>query len=357
MKRVRQSLCLALGLLLLLSLSVPAFAEDEEETGVLDEAELTAIIEQALEETGTGGAQISVAAQFTRTGEEYYYNGDDWYYTASVYKLPMIMRFTRMLVEGDPEGRIPPSFVEQAELIKERCLVYSDNSWASALWNNIFVWKGAVVDDAVDFAGFPREELPDDFYSHTIFSPRLTLGVLKELYAHPDDYPGVIDYMKQAQPGEYFRGELEGVYEIGQKYGSDEGFNHTAGIIWTPHPVLLVVMSRYLGSQFGEMMIAHVAAAVADYALTVDQRADERDRALAEAAAAAEAAAEAAAATPEPAPEPESAATPEPVREPDAATEPERRGALLWLGAAIVPLGALALTAARRGKKRRKKRR
>ena len=351
MKTLRQGLCLALGLLLCLTVCAPAIAADAEGEGFVDEEELTAVVERALEEKYGANALVSVAAHFTRTGEDYFYNGDEWYYTASVYKLPMIMRFTRLLAEGDPDGRIPPSFVEQAELIKERCLVYSDNSWAAALWENVFTWSGAVVDDAVDFAQFPRDELPDDFYKHTIFSPRLTLGVLKELYAHPDEYPGVIDYMKQAQPGEYFRGELEGVYEIGQKYGSDEGYNHTAGIIWTPHPVLLVVMSRYLGSELGKEMIAHVAAAVAQYALTVDERADAHERALSEA----EAAAQAAAAAQEATPEPESAPTPEPTPAPEA--EPTRPGMLRWLGLAVVPLGALALIPARRKKRRRKKRR
>ena len=65
----------------------------------VDDGELTAVVEQALTEALAPArlsyVPFSVAVHFTRTGETWYYNADEWYYTASLYKLPMIMRFSR----------------------------------------------------------------------------------------------------------------------------------------------------------------------------------------------------------------------------------------------------------------------
>ena len=101
-----QSLLKNAGMLALLLLStLPVWAsagaveaEDDPPTFV-DDGELTAVVEQAVEESLAGtrltNVPVSVAVYFTRSGESWYYNGDEWYYTASLYKLPMIMRFTR----------------------------------------------------------------------------------------------------------------------------------------------------------------------------------------------------------------------------------------------------------------------
>lgn len=320
-----------------------------------DDGELTAVVEQALEESLYGtrltNVPLSVAVCFTRSGEIWYYNADEWYYTASLYKLPMIMRFTRMTEEGELADQLP-IFTDQNEYIKQRCLIYSDNSWAGALWRNLFTEDGVMQRIALEYSHFPENELPPEYAGNMIYSARFMLGIVQELYDNAELYPNVIDYMKQAQPNEYFRHELEGVYEVAQKYGSADGFNHTAGIIWTPSPILLVVMSNRLAVQLGDQTIGHVAAAVADYALVVDERADawekqEAERIAAEEAAAAAAAAEAAAQTPEPTAPPTPAPSPVPTPEPQ--PEPQQLSALWAL--LLIPAAAGAwLLLRRRGK-------
>ena len=269
----------------------------------VDDGELTAVVEQALTEALAPArlsyVPFSVAVHFTRTGETWYYNADEWYYTASLYKLPMIMRFSRMAEDGELED-VMAVFRENVEFIKQRCLIYSDNSWAGALWRNVFTENGVMQRVALEYSHFPEDELPPEYQGNMLYSARFMLGIVREVYEHPEKYPKVLDYMCQAQPEQYFRHELEGRYRIAQKYGSAEGFNHTAGVIWTPSPILLVVMSNRLAVQLGDETIGHVAAAVAEYALLVDERADaweaaEAERLAAERAAAEQAAAEAAA--------------------------------------------------------------
>lgn len=342
----------------------PAATEEapaEEDSGphFVDDAELTAIVEKALEESLYGtqltNVPLSVAVCFTRTGEVWYYNADEWYYTASLYKLPMIMRFTRMAEEGELEDEIAV-FSEQTEYIKQRCLIYSDNSWASALWRNLFTENGVMQRIALEYSHFPEDELPPEYAGNMIYSARLMLGIVQELYNNAELYPNVIDYMKEAQPNEYFRHELEGVYEIAQKYGSADGFNHTAGIIWTPSPILLVVMTNRLAVQLGDKTIGHVAAAVADYALVVDERADEWDRQeaeriAAEEAAAAAAAEEAAAQTPEPSAAPTPAPEPAPTPEPEPAPQTLSPLWALLLIPAAAGVRALTRLKNRRGEK------
>lgn len=300
---MRRVLILLLAMALLLCAgALPAFAgaaEDEapDRPAFVDDAELTAIVENALAESLYGtyltNVPLSVAVCFTRTGEVWYYNADEWYYTASLYKLPMIMRFTRMAEDGELADQLPV-FTEQTEYIKQRCLIYSDNSWAGALWRNLFTEDGVMQRTALAYAHFPEEELPPEYMGNMLYSARFMLGIVQELYDNADQYPMVIDYMKQAQPNAYFRHELEGVYDVAQKYGSADGYNHTAGIIWTPSPILLVVMSNRLAVQLGDQTIGHVAAAVADYALVVDERADAWEEQEAARIAAEQAAAEAA---------------------------------------------------------------
>lgn len=347
----RAFLAALLALLLLLAPAQALAAEPEEEAppAFVDDEELTAVVEQAIEEilgaAGLSWVPVSVAVTFTRSGESWFYKGDDWYYTASLYKLPLVMRYSQMAENGELENALPV-FSEKTEYIKQRCLIYSDNGWAGQLWNNLFSEPGSVARAALAYSHFPEDELCDEFYSRLIYSPRFMLGIVQELYSNPDDYPNVLDYMREAQPGEYFRREREGVYEVAQKYGSADGSNHTAGVIYTPSPILLVVMSSSLGPMMGDHLIGHVSAAIADYALLVDERADAWDAKRAEELAAA-------AVTPEPTPSPTPVPTPAPTAAP--APEPEPESAQghgpLWALLLIPALGGVWALA--RAKKRR----
>jgi hypothetical protein len=106
-------------------------------------------------------------------------------------------------------------------------------------------------------------------------------SVMYTLFQEPDRFPGIIDRLKNAQPGHYFRMSLEktGV-EVAQKYGNyhdEDGndWNHTAGIVFTDWPFLLTVMTRYGG--ISENIIADLAELFYDYTISIDKSEDRQN--------------------------------------------------------------------------------
>ena len=56
------------------------------EDGVLDSDELKELIENFLDERGIAHDRFRLGYTYTGTNETWYYNGDVWSYSASVYK-------------------------------------------------------------------------------------------------------------------------------------------------------------------------------------------------------------------------------------------------------------------------------
>ena len=246
---------------------------ETELVSVLDQQELDQRIDTVIRNDGLEHTDVSVAYCYTGTGECYYYNADEWYYSASLYKLPMIMSLVRMKEEGE----LTVDFNEDFDYIIHRCLVYSDNSWSLAIHRLVFTPQSELRGLDAQLAGFPEEELPDGYYNNNIYSARFMLGVVQELYENAEDYPRVIDHLLEAQPDEYFRGELGDRYPIAQKYGSAHPVVHTAGIVYTPTPFLLVVMTSYAGIIPGEQLIGRLAETIADYTLLLDERCEQAE--------------------------------------------------------------------------------
>lgn len=276
MKNKKRIIALALAVMLLGGVFASADGAPEDKIpsdGITaaDEAELAEVVKKASDEANVSSADIGVAICFTRSGECCYYNADEWMYGASLYKLPMIMKFSNMGKNGELEG-LGEGFRQNIEKIKEGCLVYSDNSWALALSKYVFPDSAQLRQINADIAGWTEDMLPQDFYKTMCYSPRFMLDILKELYVNADEYPGVIDYMRQASPERYFRREMEGRYVIAQKYGSADDVTHAAGIIYTEYPVLLVVMTSGTGVSNGGKLVGIVSKAVMDYCEAVDER-------------------------------------------------------------------------------------
>lgn len=238
---------------------------------VADEAEFAKAVKKAFTDMGIDFGNAGVAMCFTRSGECCYYNADEWTYGASLYKLPMIMKFSNMAKNGELD-EYNESFTKNLEEIKERCLVYSDNSWSLKLVKYIFPENSELRQINADFAGWTDDMLPAGFYTESTYSPRFMLDILKELYVNSDEYPGVIDYMCQASPESFFRRELEGQYVIAQKYGSVDTVTHAAGIIYTEYPILLVVMTSGTGVHVGEELVGKIAKNVLDYCEVMNSR-------------------------------------------------------------------------------------
>ena len=281
---LRGSFSLLLAAVVLIGCCTGAYCEGTTES-VIREEELQQILDSYLREKDLLPELISVGYVYTGTGESWYHNGDLPFYSASLYKVPLMM----LLAEKEANGEL----TQESEIygmplsyIEEQVLVYSDNPIAY----NMLLWFGEASTTRRMFCRFA--ELPEDyynwdFYSSSYFTARFMTEVMQDLLEHPESYPHVMDRLKQAQPGRFFKAGLEGDdCEIAQKYGnyhdemSGADWNHTAGIVFTEHPFVLTVMTRYGG--LSEMIISDLAVLFRDYTLQADERLEGRGQIPAE---------------------------------------------------------------------------
>ena len=249
-------------------------AEEDDYFPVLDPDELTEMIGEFMRQRGLKDNNFAMAYCFTGTGETWSYNGDTFWHGASFYKLPLMMYLSNKVATGQLQQT---DKVEGMDIsyIEMRALTYSDNNVSE----KIITYCGRDTGRdfrlvLADYADMTQEDLPPDYLSRLIFSCNYMMNILKKLYSDPDSYPNVIDCMLNAEPYHYFRFTLEGKYAVAQKYGGGnlEGvrYLHTAGIVYTPVPFFLVVMTR--NATNAEYAIAGMAELMADYTLKLDQR-------------------------------------------------------------------------------------
>ena len=278
---------------LLCSLGVHAFAAETVSPAspavapaLIDAAELQKMMDDFVAEYSLDkqSRSISVGFCYLKTGDTWYYNADKWYYSASMYKVPVAM----LLAERELAGEITQDTVFENQYstnslaeLERRSIVNSDNNTGHAMveWMG-GTYAGKCADQIIKFTDLPDSYFNKDFYDVSYYNVKFYTQVLETLYKNPDNYPRVLDYMKQAQPGAYLRTQLEGTYDIAQKYGAFEETkvvparqnNHVGGIIYTPNPIILTIMSVNMESY--NARIGELAKMFADYALTLDSRYD-----------------------------------------------------------------------------------
>lgn len=263
-------------------LTIPCAAAEAEPEKVLDEAEVQELMAPFIEKYGLDDTNFGLAFLYTGTNESYLINGDVEMYSASMYKVPLCMIIAEKVSLGELEqdgyfGRI------QVPVIEESCLISSNNDVAGAVYARL---RPNVAELLTQYSGLDADELPHR-YQDLFYTPRFMLNTLQTLYENPERFPNIMDCMLQAQPKNYFHRLLGDRYEIAQKYGQLNAVLHNAGIIYTPTPIILVVMTEHIDNNHD--LIGELAVAFADYALTLDERVSEmEEKRLAEEAAAAE---------------------------------------------------------------------
>ena len=223
---------------------------------VVDPDEVQALFDAYIQELDLSSEIISVGYVYTPTGETWFWNEDHPYYSASLYKLPLMMlyaeqEYRREITQETEFFNAPLSRLE------ELMLTYMAPSYQTRemmkQWSEI-----------------PLEDYSYDFAASSFFTARYMTDVLKTLYYNEDHFPHVVERMLDAQPDHYFRYTLHDEYPVAQKYGNYEAWNHTAGIVYTPNPFLLTVMTNYDGIY--EIIISDLAEIFKDYTLTLDER-------------------------------------------------------------------------------------
>ena len=292
MKNMRKWIGLLLCLALVLSLGVSAFADEEAaetettDYGIIDPDELNAMFDEftAKYNMTATGRSFSVGFCYLATGDTWYYNDGKWYYSASLYKVPTSMLFAEQVANGEitMDTMITTQYASGTlESLMSKAIVNSNNDAGHALVEyQGGSYSGKCADQFYQYTDLPESYFSSDFESVSYYNVVFYTQVLKTLYENPSRFPYVIDFMKQAQPGAYLRTYLEGTYEVAQKYGAFEETktsptkqnNHAAGIIYTPNPIIVTVMTVNIDNYNDR--IGETAQMLADYALTLDSRLD-----------------------------------------------------------------------------------
>ncbi len=268
-----------LSLLLCLMIAVmpvSALADDAaEDTGIIDAKKLDEMTESFLSERGIDPNNFSLGFCYTATGDEWYYNGDEWFYPASMYKVPLIMLLSERVKSGEitQDTYIYDKTVSE---IEELILTYSNNDWAHIIREYLGgdeQWRA----EAKKYASLKDGEYAPDYMDYCYFNNRYMTSVMKTLFSDPDSYPNIIDCLLRAEQTHYFRlsQSIEGVYDVAQKYGSfddqlGQSFHHTTGIIYTPNPCIVTVMTCNVSSY--EKVISDAALMLTEYSLSLDEQ-------------------------------------------------------------------------------------
>ncbi len=242
---MKRFLCVILALVIILGCA-PVFAAHaaQESPAVPENADWDSLIEAFLAENGVDPERVAMGYFNSVTGEEHYFRGDVQMTAASVNKVPLNMYYAEKLYNGEiswetPYGGLP---YKQAQ---ELSLRYSNNDYTNAMIDAIGdypVYRHAIC----PYIGVDPDEKEHSFFTVNEFTAEQIMYALKLLYAEPERYPGVMDNMLLANPGEYFE-QIVDSYEIAQKYGWFvlDGHNciNCVGIVETEEPILLSIFT------------------------------------------------------------------------------------------------------------------
>ena len=243
-----------LASLMVCALAPVAFAEEEG---------IGAVIAPIMEEYGLNLSNFAMGYWDLYTGEEWYFNRDGRMIGGSVYKLPLCMMYEERVNAGEltMDSIIGGYTLEKAMYLM---LAESNNDVAAAFEEQL----GSSHDfrrARVKYFGVEPDALPEGFLEDNYFTAGYSISMLRYLYENSDHYSAVLSDLRQAQPGKYFRAEVD-EYEVAHKYGYFEGYLNDVGIIYTPHPYLLAVYTY----QVDEALLGRLCRAATDYTLRAD---------------------------------------------------------------------------------------
>ena len=255
--RLRLLASLLLAALLLCS---PALAD-----GAADA--LDAAVGALFEEYDLSERNFALGFRALSDGTEYWYNADKLFETASLYKLPLNMYFYELEAAGEMASD-ESIYGVPLDYCHEQSLVYSNNELSQLMVD----WIGSYrqfKEIAFGYTGLDESERGFDYYASGGFTARMMVGMLQTLWDDPETFGQEIDYLKEANPGEYLESGECGL-EIAQKYGYEhyDGVLNIciAGIVYTDEPFLITVLTRGVG--WAEVLMGELCDAFAEYEQT-----------------------------------------------------------------------------------------
>lgn len=287
MKVIRKSLLFLLLFALLLPLIPAALAEDRtDETDDPRFADKTweEIVEDFLAERNVRGEKVACGWCNTVTGEEHYYNGDQYMVSGSMYKVPMNMIFTERVHNGELSW---DTFIGgyRYEYCLHATIVDSNNDIARGMWEYLGGYQ-PYRHLLAPYMGEDPATVDQKFYENNFSTPRQMIYALNLLATESERFPRLIDEMKQAEPSKYFKVRAH-AYEMGHKYGYyTEGnrlYLNDCAIIYTEEPICIVIFTDTVPEPYA--LLADFCDLMIDYTEYSTPRRREAERLAAEAAA------------------------------------------------------------------------
>lgn len=232
---------------------------------------LDALMQDFCDDYGLNENNFSMGYCYTGTGETYYYNKEKLLPGASTYKLPLNM----CISEGIDAGKFSENDYVAGNTLKHAqylSMVHSDNPSSQALQKYLvgyaYGYYYAYREAISCYSGtFLEKEIPAEYYTGNNFSPEFMINTLVYLYNHSEDFETILCYMKEAQPGSYFKLYVD-EYEIAHKYGFLNGSVNDVGIIYTPTPFLLAVFTKNVN---GEEVLGALCKRLCDYTVGLEE--------------------------------------------------------------------------------------
>ena len=124
------------------------------------------------------------------TGEEHYYNGDQYRVSGSMYKVPLNMLILDMVADGKITMDEPIGGYRYSQLL-EGTIIDSNNDYAKILWDYV----GATIETnpastlyhryrilIAPIMGEDPDNVDDKYYENNFFTPRQMITCLRNLY-------------------------------------------------------------------------------------------------------------------------------------------------------------------------------
>lgn len=236
-------------------------------------ADLTALIDAYLAETGVDTSMLGIAVYDFESGGSYAWNDTTYFTAASTYKLPLAMLYYEMINAGEcslsdallyesyhyEEGGticydyLPGSSISLEELL--HCMIlYSDNTAAHILYENLGGWQ-AFKEAAATYSDVEIADTDSAYYSDdNIFTAAYMEDVLDYLYTNADNFETLLDDMVESMPDDYLNMYLGDT--MAQKYGQYDLAENAVGISMSGHPYSIAVYTAlgYTGRELiGEL--------------------------------------------------------------------------------------------------------
>ena len=240
----------ALVLCFLFALFPAAYAEEE-----INFADKTweELVEELLERWDAEPERVGMGYYNLVTGEEQYYNGDQYMVSGSMYKVPLNMVWAEKVADGEMDMDTMVGAWPYEELLKGS-IVYSNNEYARTLWeilgNGSYRTYRRII---APIMGEDPDQVDAKYYENNFFTPRQMIHCLRTLAENPERYPGVIEAMQKAEPNNYFK-LREKRFDIGHKYGFLQTEWHLymddCAVCYTDDPIVIVCFTDNINKAY-----------------------------------------------------------------------------------------------------------